>query len=115
MRLDGFFARFVSPDPNRFVNGRDEDFAVSDLARLGGLDDGSGGRFHHGIAEDDFDFDLGQEVHRVFAAAVDFRVTFLAAEALDLAYRHALHADVGEGFFHFLQFEGFDDRFDFFH
>jgi hypothetical protein len=42
-------------------------------------------------------------------------VTFLTAEAFDFADRHAFHADFGEGFFYFLQFEGFDDGFDFFH
>jgi hypothetical protein len=42
-------------------------------------------------------------------------VTFLTAEALDFADRHSFHADLGEGFFHLLQLEGFDDGFDFFH
>ena len=44
----------------------------------------------------DLDLDLGQEVHGVFGAAVDFRVALLAPVALDLGHGHALHAEVGQ-------------------
>ncbi len=58
---------------------------------------------------------FGQEIHGVFAAAVNFGVAFLAAEALDFGDGQALHAHAGQRFFDFLEFEGFDDGFDFFH
>ncbi len=67
------------------------------------------------IGEDDLELDLGQEVHRVFAAAVDFRVALLAAEAFDLGDGHAFDAEFGEGVFDFLELERFDDGFDFLH
>jgi hypothetical protein len=92
----------------------DEDLAVADLAGLGRLDDGCDGAFDRGSREDDFDFDLGQEVHRVLAAAVDFGVAFLPAEALDFAHGHAFDAEFGQRVFYFFEFEGFDDCFDFF-
>ena len=37
------------------------------------------------VGHDHFNFDLRQEIHGVFAAAIDFGVAFLAAKTLDLA------------------------------
>jgi hypothetical protein len=48
------------------------------------------------VGHDDLDFHLGQEVHGVFAAAVDLGVALLAAEALDLGDGHAFDPDLGE-------------------
>ena len=64
---------------------------------------------------DEFELDLGQEVHGVFAAAVDFGVALLAAEALDFGDGHALDADFAEGVFDFFELEGLDDGFNFLH
>ena len=58
---------------------------------------------------------FGQEIDGVFAAAINFGVAFLAAEAFDFGDGHAFDADFAERVFDFLQFERFDDRFDFFH
>ena len=63
----------------------------------------------------EFDFDLGQEVHGVFAAAVDFGVAFLPAESFHFADGHAFDADFAEGVFDFLELERLDDGFDFLH
>ena len=43
------------------------------------------GRIQPGIADHDFEFDFRQEIHGVFAAAIDFRVALLPAESLDFA------------------------------
>ena len=67
------------------------------------------------VGDDQFDFDLGQEIHGVFAAAIDFGVALLAAEAFDLGDGHAFDADFAEGVLHFFEFEWFDDGFDFLH
>jgi hypothetical protein len=41
----------------------------------------------------DLDLDLGQEAHRIFSAAIDFRVPLLPAVALDFGDRQAVNAD----------------------
>ena len=55
------------------------------------------------------------QVHGVLTAAINFSVAFLTAKSLHLHDGHAFDADLSEGFFHILQFEGLDDCFDFFH
>ena len=42
-------------------------------------------------------------------------MAFLAAKPLDLSHGHAFDADFAEGVLHFLEFERFDDRFNFLH
>ena len=42
-------------------------------------------------------------------------MSFLAAEALHFAHGHSFNANVAKGIFNFLQFEWFDDGFDFLH
>jgi hypothetical protein len=42
-------------------------------------------------------------------------MTLLPPEAFDLGYRHALDAKASQGFFYFLEFEGFNDGYDEFH
>ena len=82
---------------------------------LAALDDGGDGGFDAIVGKHQFDFDFGQEIDRVFAAAIDFSVAFLAAESFDFADGHAFDADFAEGVLHFLQLEWLDDRFDFLH
>ena len=67
------------------------------------------------VVDGRFDLDLGQEVHHVFRAAVQLRVALLAAKALDLGDRDALHADLRERLADFVELEGFDDCCDEFH
>src|SRR6185369_4730116 len=74
---------------------------------LGGLDDGTHGGVLLAVRDNEFDFDLGQEVHGVFAAAIDFGVALLAANPFD--------AEFAEGVLHFFKLEWFDDGFNFLH
>src|SRR5207244_614294 len=67
------------------------------------------------IVDDDLDFDLRQEVDDVFGAAIDFGVTLLPAETLDLADRHAGDADLVQRILHLIELERLDDRLDLFH
>jgi hypothetical protein len=97
------------------VNGGDENLAVADFAGLGRLDDGLTACVGEVVRQHGFDFDLGQEIHGVFAAAINFGVAFLAAKTLDLGDGHALDADFVQGVFDVVQFERLDDGFDFFH
>ena len=47
------------------------------------------------VGQHHFDFDFGQEIHRVFRTAIHFGVPALAAEAFDFAHRHACDAQFG--------------------
>ncbi len=112
---DGFCAGFAGADADGLFDGGDEDLAVPDFAGVGGFDDGFGDGPGIGIVDDDFNFDLGEEIDGVFTTAVNFGVALLAAEPLHLGDGHPLDADLGEGFFYFFQFEWLDDCFNFLH
>ena len=62
-----------------------------------------------------FELHLGQQVHLIFHAAVDFLVALLAAVAADFGDGHAIDADFLERFFHVLDLVRLDDGFDLFH
>ena len=81
-RLHRPVAAFVGADAPGVLHGRDEDFADANLAGLGRLDDGFHRGLHLGVRQHRFDFYLRQEIHRVFAAAINLRVPLLATEAL---------------------------------
>ena len=70
---------------------------------------------HQIVGHHQLDFYLGQKVHDVFAAPINFRVPFLTAESLRLNDRHPLNSERGQRVFHFFKLEWFDNRFDFFH
>ena len=114
-KSDRLVAGLLRADARGTFNRQDENFSIADLPSLGGLDD----RFHRGrdliIRQHEFKFDLGEKIHRVFAAAINFRVPLLAAEAFDFGDRHAFDADAGQCFFDLFQFERFDDGLNFFH
>ena len=57
----------------------------------------SHGQIHQRVSDDDFDFYFGEEIHGVFAAAINFRVAFLAAEPFDFGNGHALDSDGRSG------------------
>src|SRR5204863_5195000 len=91
------------------------DLAVADLSGLCGSGNGVDGVFDLVGGDGDLDLDLGQEAHRVFGAAVDFRVAFLPAVSLDFGHRETVNADGGQGVADFFQFEWLDDRHNNFH
>src|ERR1043166_939784 len=94
---------------------RNENLAVADLARARRrhqrTDDfvGPASRHYH------LQLDLGQQVHLVLHAAIDFLVALLASVAAHLDHRHAVNADGLEGFLHFFEFVRLDDGFDLLH
>src|SRR5262245_61624863 len=102
-------------DAHRALDSVDENLAVADLAGLGGVGNG----VHHlvdlVVVDGDVEAYLGQEVHGVFGAAIDFLVALLPAVAFDLGDRHALHTDPGEGVANVFELEWFDDGDDQFH
>lgn len=97
--LKGNVAFVACADADNVFNGVDEDFAIADLSGIegffGGFDDGANGDF----ADDDFDFQFGQQIHFQFNAAVVFGAAFLQAAAEDVGDGHAADADFVHGGF----------------
>src|SRR5258708_27814079 len=84
---------FAGPDPQRVIDRGHEDLAVANLAGAGARGDDVDGLVGEFRRNGDFDSKLGQEIHDVFRAAVDFGVALLAPITLYLADRHAMYAD----------------------
>src|SRR6201995_1324449 len=93
----------------------DEDFAVADLSGLGRRGDRINGLVDLLGRDRDLDLDLGQEAHRVFGAAIDFRMAFLPAVSLDFRHRETVNANGGQGVTDFFELEWLDDRHNNFH
>src|ERR1051325_3450372 len=106
---DSVLAAFTSSNANDLVDRGHEDFAIPDAARARGALNHLDDLVHHVVFGDDLDLDLGDEVHHVRGAAIDFLLAAGAAEALDLGHRHSLDADFGQSFFDLVQLEGLDD------
>src|SRR5437762_556157 len=78
--LYSFLSLLFGADANSLLNVGNEDLSVADLSRFGGLYDDTDGRLGLPIGHDQLQLDFRQEVHRVFAAAIDFGVALLPAE-----------------------------------
>ena len=113
--LNSSVAALFGADSDRLLETYDEHLAVSDLSGLGSLHDGINRLGDEVVGDDDLKFNLREEIHRVFRTAVDFGVTLLASEALDLGNGHSLDADTGQGFLNLFEFEWFDDGYNEFH
>src|ERR1043165_6329117 len=113
--LNSGLAFFFRANANGIFDIRYKNFSVTDLAGLGRLHDRRNGRFHLAVGQHPFDFDFRQEIHRLFAAAINFRVAFLAAESFHFGNGHSFDAHVSEGILHFFELEWFYDCFDFLH
>src|ERR1017187_991374 len=102
-------------DAHGLVDGQYENLAIADLARLGRLQDRIDRGLHGAVGQDDLQFQLGQKIHCVLAPAVDFGVTLLAPETLDLGDRHAFDAHACERFLDVFELERLDYGLNFFH
>src|SRR4051812_26961779 len=70
-QLDRGFAFLFGADANGFIDVGNKDFSIANLSGLGRADDGLDGGIDATVREHQFKFDLGQEIDRVFAAAID--------------------------------------------
>src|SRR5271168_4454863 len=86
-----------------------EDLAVADLSGLCRSRDGLDDLVDLSGWAGDFDFDLGQEAHGIFGAAIDFGVALLPPIALDLGDGQALDADFGKRIADLVELEWLDD------
>src|SRR5579884_318705 len=112
---DCLLARFFGADADRTQNGQHENFSIPNLSSLRCLDNCFHGGIRAVIRKYDFQFDLGQKIDRVFAAAINFGVAFLPAETFDLRDGHALNTQLRKRRFDVFEFEWLDNRLDFFH
>src|SRR5689334_14146437 len=102
-------AGFAGADAGNGQEVEHEDLAVTDAAGLGALADGGDDRVGLCVVDGDLDLELGQEVHRVFGAAIDFRVSLLTAVAFDLGHGHAVHVERVERLTHLFKPRRLDD------
>src|ERR1700704_788241 len=82
-------------DTNRMVEVDDEDLAVADLSGFCSRGDGVDGLVDLVRGDGDLDLDLGQEAHRVFGPAIDFRMALLPAISLHFSHRETVNANGG--------------------
>src|SRR6266496_220634 len=113
--LEGGLATLPGPNAHDLLQIAHEDLAVSELAGLGGLEDGFHRLLDQLLGQRDLDLDLGQELDLVLAAPVGLGVALLAAETLHLADRHPHDADLLQGVLHRLQQVRPHDGFDLLH
>ena len=112
--LQGGGAAFTGTDADGVQHVVDEDLAIADLAGAG-HGDCLQHLFQRFVMDHDLDLDLGQAVHGVGGAAIDFRMPVLAAEAAHFAVVHAVDADSGQLLLHFFELGRTDDDFELFH
>ena len=98
--LNGILVRFSGPNADHTFEIGDKNFAVADFPGVRRLDDGIDCRFEQAFLDRDFQAYLGQEVDRVFAAAIELSVPLLPAISLGIADRDAGYADLGQCFAH---------------
>ena len=108
-------AVFARADADGLKDVGHEDLAVADLAGLGGAHDRVGDLLELRVVDHDLDLHLGQKVDHVLGAAIKLGVALLSAEAAHVCDGHALQACILKRLFHIIQFEWFDNGFDFLH
>src|SRR6202051_3390995 len=112
---DGVQPGFPRSNPDGFLDIGDEDLSVADPSRLGGAPDRLDGLVRHVVGQNNLDLHLGQKIHDIFRAAIEFGMSLLSTEALGLGDRNTLQPDVLQRLLHLIELEGFNDRLDLFH
>ena len=92
----------------------DTDLAIADAPGLGGVADRLDRRGKDLVGNDDLDLHLWQKVDHVFGPPIEFGMPLLAVEPLGLDDGDSLNSRLLQGFFHFVELEGFYDRLDLF-
>jgi len=112
---DRVFAPLTGANANHFRNVRYKNLAITDPARAGGGLNGFNRAVQHVVAANHLHLYLGEEIHNVFGTAVKFCMAFLPAKTLRFNNSQALKPDFMQRIFNFIQLEGLDDGFNFFH
>src|SRR3954447_17043452 len=94
--LERVVVGLTGADAHGAIEVVNKDFSVADLPGFGSAADRGHDLVGDAVLDADLDLELGQEVHGVFGAAIDFSVALLPAEALDLGDGHAVDAERGQ-------------------
>src|SRR5205807_6724344 len=103
-------AGLAGADADDLLEVEHEDLSVADLPGVGALLDRLDDAVEHVVLDGRLHLHLGEEIDDVLGAAVELGVSLLAAKALHLGHRDALHADRRQGFAHLVELERLDDR-----
>ena len=94
--------------------GGNENLAVTNLARLGGALYCLNCTVEPGFGDDNFHLGFWQELDDVVSATIEFRVSLLPTEALNIGDGHALYTKIQKGRTHVIELirlEGCGDQF----
>src|SRR5688572_143491 len=106
--LDGFGSSLTRPDPQYLLDGKHDDFPISNVSGPRRPLDGPYHSFDVGVVKCQLDASLGYELDLVFRAPVHLGLSRLAAEAPYLGHGHPGDSDLAQGILDFFEFEGFD-------
>jgi hypothetical protein len=83
-RSNRIVVALAGTDAQGTFDGDHEDLAIADAAGLGCRGNRFNDAIDEGITDYDFKLHLGQEIHDIFGAAIEFGVALLASKALGL-------------------------------
>ena len=106
---DGVGSALTGAYTHGLLDGHDPHLAITDLAGVGGADDGLNDFIHLGVIDEDLQLELGYEVNFVLGSAVHLGVTALASKALGLGDRHTTDVQGLQAFLHVIQLEGLEN------
>src|ERR1700730_3287301 len=106
---------FAGADADGLVETQHEDLAVADLSGFGGGRDGLDDLVGLGGCNRHLDLEFRQEAHRVFGAAVRFRVALWTSGTPGLGDGHSVHANLSQSVADLVELERLDDGHDDFH
>ena len=113
--LDGVVIAFAGADTQRGFDRDNENLAVTNAASLGRCGNG----FYDAVGKAVFNYNLKlylrQKVDNIFGPPLQFGVALLTAKAFGFGNGDTRDANFVQRFFHLVQFEWLDDRFDLFH
>src|SRR5690606_10108415 len=113
--LERLVVSLAGANPDRLRKVVYKYLAVADLAGARGVHDRLEHALERFVGDGQFKLDLGQEIHHVLGAPIEFSVAFLAPESLDFRHSNALHPEVRQRLADVVELEGLDDGADHFH
>src|SRR5262249_36817764 len=109
------FATLFVANTDHIVDLGKEDLSIANLAGACRPHDGLDRFFHELIRQHQLQLGLGDEVYRIFLAAIKLGVAFLPPVPANFQHRHAFDANLVESVFHGVQFGCANDRFNLCH
>src|SRR5215471_9029825 len=91
--LQSSFTPLIIANADGFIHASQKDLAIADFPGTGSTQNGLHGLVHHRVSQHHLQLGLGDQVHTVLTASIDFGVAFLASVASNLEHGHALDTD----------------------